>query len=784
VNARRVVLASFALALVAACAAPAPLDVPDRVAPSATADAWRDALRCGDAATVVRLVAGSPEDSARALRIAAQWNHVAVARALLGAGVPAGVADANGETALHAARSDAMVALLLASGADARAVDGKGRAVTRVHGSPPRELARRVVRRLAAAGARVEPVTAVRFLDVDEVRASLAGGAADDPCLLHLAAARGDVAIVDVLLTAGAAREGPCPGSESFATWRDNALATAVQRGNYAVAAALLAAGMPVVGDGWQDTRHGKTDGGVLQRAAGDAPAAFVAQLLDAGAAIEGTGAGDTPLAHAAGRGRLDTVRLLLARGADPLRSSGGATPLRHGCAGGHADVADALVAAGAAMTLLDAVMLGRDADVRRLLAADPAARERPDERLRMRPLLWATALGRAEVAATLLAAGAHVNARSGWRPEPDVADAWWPRGGWHRVAADGVSALGRAVARCDWRIANQLAAAGARPVAEDAAALVACPAAEATALLRRLLDRRALHDGAMLAALAAAATAAVPFAVRDARSRLLLTSGAVPLLSRDDARGVLRDADPASMAPFANELLRHGWRPDLPTAARFGWHGYVRTLLASGDFGEHDVVQARLAACATDQPAVLRELRPSPPQWTVRETAQHAAFRGATAVLRDLLDQRELTLADCGSGGLDLLASAAGADGDHAAFVQALLGLGLDPDGARDGSPLLRACSEQNHAVIAALLAGGARAGACHDDRTPLWELLRNRCDRDTVVSIRRLLAAGADPVEGQFLARLESWHEWCRDPELRAELAALLAECGVPAR
>ena len=741
----------------------------------------------GPAPSVVREPAPPPEvlvdPLGEALRRAVRGNQVACARELLAAGVGPDAPDSEGETALHLVRSEAMTALLLAHGANARAIDAEGKPVSRVDAWLPLALARRLVRTLVAAGASLETATAVQFLDADDVRPTLAQHAPSDPCLLHFAAERGDVPIVELLLAAGAAREGDCPSRYmNVDSWGENALATAVQHGHYAAAASLLAAGLPVRGDGWPDSRHGEPEGGLLQRAAGEAPIGFVAQLLDAGAAVEGTGAGDTPLAHAGGRGRADVVQLLLARGADPHRTSGGASPLRHASIGGHADVADRLVAAGATMTLLDAVALDRPNDVRRLLEREPEARERPDERLGMRPLLWAVALGRTNVVETLLAAGAEVNARSGERTAIDIADAWWPRDGLRFLASDGISAFGRAVARSDWRLASTLVAAGARPTAEEARGLASCDGEAVFAVLRQLAAQRALGDDAMLGALHGVMSSRLPFALRDERFRLLLDSGAAALLPRDEARRVLRYADPASVAPFAGALRAHGWRPDLPTACRFGWLDDVHSLLRAGELGQHRGGECWMAALAGDQPLILRALRAhvDEPFWSVRRIAEQAAYHGATRVLLDLLGRGDVTLAECGAGDLDLLRRAAGASGDQAEFVQTLLDLGSDPNALHRGlPPLVCACWNPSREVIARLLAAGARPDLGYDDRCALSELLRQGIKPDTVPCIRMLLAAGADPVEGDFLVYLEPLLDYGPTPELRQQLSELWTEC-----
>jgi hypothetical protein len=54
-----------------------------------------------------------------------------------------------------------------------------------------------------------------------------------------------------------------------------------------------------------------------------------------------------------------------------------------------------------------------------------------------------------------------------------------------------------------------------------------------------------------------------------------------------------------------------------------------------------------------------------------------------------------------------------------------------------------------------------------------------RWKSDRGRIEAVRLLLRAGANPVNCTSLERLEVLAEWQRDPALRAELVALLAEC-----
>ncbi len=94
----------------------------------------------------------------------------------------------------------------------------------------------------------------------------------------------------------------------------------------------------------------------------------------------------DTPLAAAAARGDVTTVRRLLSAGARPAeRTSFGLPPLTIAARSGHAEVVRALLAAG----------------------ADPEQLDEPPTRERWTPLMNAAHAGQTEVVEILLAAGA-----------------------------------------------------------------------------------------------------------------------------------------------------------------------------------------------------------------------------------------------------------------------------------------------------------------------------------------------------------------------------------------
>lgn len=753
--------------------------------PETSIPALRLAVYRSDANAIAALNVPTAAELASALHLAVRLNHLACAKALLARGADANARDADGNSPLHLVQSDTMVRLLVASGAEVRAANSVGKSIVdRWLGVA---MQHRIVEALMAAGAEPDVATCVRLLDLAQVRRALATQPISDPCLLHFAAERSDPAIVQLLLDAGADPEQCCAsGYYNESEWGSGALATAVQRGNFAAAETLLRAGARLRGDGWPDRRHRWIRGGLLERAASDAPLTFVMQLLDAGAkpdesTASPTEAADTALGRAAGRGRTDVVRLLLARGADPSRLSGKATPLLHACVGGHAETADVLVAAGAHMTLLDAVALGRLADVRRLLIEEPTRREEPDARLAMRPLLWAVSLRHADVVEHLLAAGACIDARSNTEVDWVTNEVWWGKRWMHRSSETGVSAFGRAIEIGEWSIAAALLTHGAVPDEDEARALAGAAEPKATTVLQQLLDRGMPPAPVALAALAGVLSASLPPGVREERFRVLLGSGIANHLASPIARDVARDAEPLVAAPFVGRLRRLGWTGDLETACRFGWADEVDALFPAARSDPLAVSRCVAAAIRGDHPDVLCTLRVHIGEaiGTPAEIASAAAYAGSVHVLMDLLARGKLD-------GNDLRAHAAKLLGNAASYgrtqlLEWLLDLGLDVNASREGfTPLILACMNRHRAAIELLLRRGARCDVASDNgKSPLGELVRDRPTADSLACIRLLLDAGADPLEGNFLGYLERNASAAPNPELCRALNDVVATC-----
>jgi ankyrin repeat protein len=122
---------------------------------------------------------------------------------------------------------------------------------------------------------------------------------------LSLACTNGNGAMVRMLLEAGADPNAPLPGGET-------PLMTAARTGTLATVAALLSHGARVDG---RDERRGQT---AIMWAAAEGHAAVVQALVDADADFGArVPSGLTPLLFAARDGRIDAVRVLLKAGAD-----------------------------------------------------------------------------------------------------------------------------------------------------------------------------------------------------------------------------------------------------------------------------------------------------------------------------------------------------------------------------------------------------------------------------------------------------------------------------------
>ena len=227
----------------------------------------------------------------------------------------------------------------------------------------------------------------------------------------------------------------------------------------------------------------------------------------------------------------------------------------------------------------------------------------------------------------------------------------------------------------------------------------------------------------------------------------------------------------------MAGELRRRGWISDLETACAFGWLEEARVLL-QGVPENFDTWPCQLAALHGDQPQAMHLLRECvrPDAWQPHELAEHAAFRGAPRVLLDLVHRGLISLEHCG---VELMGNAA--MNGHVPILEVLVRLGVDANGRDDGfSPLMKAATGPHLPAIEFLLRHGADVNACDaNGKTALSEALRNGPDRNSLACVRVLLAAGADPVEGDVIDSLESFASWAEPADVAEGFAQLAGEC-----
>lgn len=299
----------------------------------------------------VDLSASAGEGALTPLILAAYAGEADTVKWLLDQHVDPNGRNANAETALHtsggaARRSEEIVRMLIAAGADIEAKDGNGRAPLVVHAQEGHLGAvKLLLENKANVDARDKEGfaaihTASEHDHVDVAKALLAAGATVDiaartgATALHAAADTGAAAVAKVLLEAGAyraslTRQGMSPLGLAIVRGFDGIVALYDQPGDMKEKAGPHGMALHVA------AAHGKAD--------------YVARFVAQKASVDALSEGLSPLVHAIVKGHADVVKQLLTAGADPnLIGRDGVRPLSLAAMLGREDIVTQLLEAGA----------------------------------------------------------------------------------------------------------------------------------------------------------------------------------------------------------------------------------------------------------------------------------------------------------------------------------------------------------------------------------------------------------------------------------------------------
>lgn len=391
------------------------------------------------------------------------------------------------------------------------------------------------------------------------------------PTLLMDAIGRGNRAIVDLLLEAGANVHATAGG--------ESALSTAVQSGREELFDLLLSKGAPLTGALRAAALMGKRD--------------VVARLLELGAEVDET-AGQfawTPLANAAEAGHAEIVRMLLAAGADPNHKDWmGKTPLAQAIQEDKADVVRVLLEAGASLesddddSLLSAAVWQGHGQIVDLLLEHGVD---PNEQRKNSPpaLFWAVGFNKSAIARRLLDAGADPNARMPKGRRVGEFDEFPPGGTPLMLAAK----KGRSKAM------EALLAAGADPNLKDSKGRTAADYA-AKSGQPAIVERLAAAGGEVSVSPAKMHSAALLKAVQkksgQAKALAALDAGANPNVTDDYGVSALTHAAQHGLVEVVQRLLdaganvhhcsKHGLSPLRVAAVREN-AAILKLLLAAG---------------------------------------------------------------------------------------------------------------------------------------------------------------------------------------------------------
>jgi ankyrin repeat protein len=471
--------------------------------------------------------------------------------------------------------------------------------------------------------------------------------------------------------------------------------------------------------------------------------------LLQNGADIDTTGMwGQTPLGLAVLRKNLPFVKLLLERGADPntravsiARHPGqGWSPLNRAICHHYDDIRELLLAHGAEMDVFDAIRLGEDDTVRRMLAEDPFLIHAREGEYFCTPLIAAIGWDRPELTEDLVSAGSDVNSRMRFNYTPlhvavnrgsvDLAAVLLAQGADTEAEAriNSVTPLMRAIQLENMEMARLLIAAGADPGRPNRLGFTPLHAAAE------------MEDLPAIEMLLAAGVDPSPICMISNSSWFLLEGKMPPQDMFQEEQARRHDPDATT-----------GWTPLHYAVTRNNQEAVTALLAAGADPRIVDLDGNTLLHVAADRadPGLFylfldQSIDIQAVNDEGRSALMLAVIQGSYAKVAGLLHYGADATERDGQGRTLLHMFSLRKD-PRVASVLLAAGAEVDARDESDRTPLHVAALNQNCDVARALLHAGADVDAVDSDgRTPLYYAMR-RVDRMTIAV---LLANGATPI------------------------------------
>ena len=769
--------------------------------------AIHDAARHGDLAGVAALLASNPRLASSVagggetpLHEAVRYGHLEVVRQLLEKGANPNARGTNEFSPLHLVHDPAIVPILLDAGADPYGTDNSGRTPLQ---AAVEEERMEVVQALLEAGQELDLNCVIALGQRDLARkmvlenpklATESAGNQWHPWLalirdpLHLAASKGDVELVSLLLDCGA-KDAQEPGVVFNFSGDLTAFNYAVWGEHLELARYLLERGAdPNTGGTY------KFHGSLLDATVQVGSPEMVELLLAHGARSGGC---DPPLHMAAWLDRTEVVQVLLERGMPPDELFDNATPLQLACLRRGSTTAHFLLEQGADLDLYSAAALGMVEELRELVAENDQALNEPEAAALWTPLMYAVWAQQPDAVEVLLDLGADPNwlaPEGAWNGE-GYSDTSGYFTHWRLpenpfdAGGRGMTALELAVKTDQIDVASRLLSAGATvypyllvlalrsrssaieltelllghgadpnaPEAHPDPLFIPARSMAAVRLLELLhdhganLDRKDVEGKSLLFhCVEAGNLEAAQYLLEQAVELDFVSACGVGLVER--VQELLTHAPGLAMAPTGIDP----WPTPMTVAAALGQLGIVRLLHEHGvsvdGSGENDLL-----------PLAVRNGR--------ADVVEYLIEQGANPMMR------------VGWGWETLLHMAV--ESESIATIQALLNRGLDPN-AIDGLRMtaLHAASQRGATeCVRALLLAGARTDVqdyqgwtpLHHAAVPLF--------RDTSSVIRLLVKNGAAKAAKDFSGRTpleqaqrKGFEGFIGNPAWRAQLAELL--------